>query len=117
PAHNEQKEILRTLWALTAQHRAPDLMVCIPNGCTDNTAELARSVPGVIVLELPKLQHKKSEALNIAWNQYAKDADIVVCLDADTIIPPNAIADWEEEFLTDLASTPLPDISAREAMV
>lgn len=100
PAYNEAGSIEATLKALLAQDRVPDKVVVIPNGCSDNTAEIARRFP-VVVEELPRLEHRKSEALNIAWNLHAKDADIVVCLDADTILPPNAIMDWEKEFLKD----------------
>lgn len=106
PAHNEAESIASTLWALVAQTRAPDLVVCIPNGCNDRTAEIARGIPTITVLELPRLEHKKSEALNIAWGKYAKNADIVICLDADTVLPPNAIADWENEFKPELDREP-----------
>lgn len=100
PAHNEAGSIQATLGALLAQDRLPDVVVVIPNGCSDDTAEIARQFP-VIVEELPRLPHRKSQALNIAWNKYARQADLVICLDADTILPPNAIGDWEKEFVAD----------------
>ncbi|MCW2806010.1 MAG: peptidoglycan-N-acetylglucosamine deacetylase [Propionibacteriaceae bacterium] len=53
------------------------------------------------MLELPRLEHKKSEALNTAWARYGRDADIVICLDADTVMPPNAVKDWEQELIGD----------------
>lgn len=108
PAYNEAGSIADTIRALLAQDRVPDKIVCIPNGCSDNTADIARTFSEVTVLELPKLEHKKSQALNIAWNTYARDADIIICLDADTNLPPNAIGDWEMEFVDD------DDPSARE---
>ena len=106
PAHNEEGSIADTLEALLSQDRIPDCIVVVPNGCKDRTAEIARSVQTqtehtLIVLELPRLEHKKSEALNTAWRLYAEDADIVICLDADTILPPHAIKNWEEEFVAD----------------
>lgn len=102
PAYNEEESIGATIEALFAQTRIPDRIVVIPNGCTDRTAEIARSyieqrLP-LTVMELPKLDHKKSEALNRAWNKYGRDKDIVICLDADTILPPHAVADWEKEM-------------------
>jgi cellulose synthase/poly-beta-1,6-N-acetylglucosamine synthase-like glycosyltransferase len=100
PAHNEAASIADTIEAVLAQDRLPDDVVVIPNGCVDATADIARRY-GVTVLELPRLEHKKSEALNTAWHRYASDADLVVCLDADTVLPPNAIADWSQEFLRD----------------
>ncbi|MGI8457682.1 MAG: polysaccharide deacetylase family protein [Propionibacteriaceae bacterium] len=102
PAYNEEASIAATIEAVLRQERVPDRVVVIPNGCSDQTAEVARSFP-VTVLELPRLEHKKSEALNRAWQLYAQDADVVVCLDADTVLPPNAIGDWEQEFVLDEA--------------
>lgn len=101
PAYNEEESIGATIEALLAQERIADLIVVIPNGCRDETAGVARrySSDTVIVYELPKLEHKKSEALNRAWVKHARQADIVICLDADTILPPNAVGDWEHEFL------------------
>lgn len=104
PAHNEAGSIGNTLAALLDQHRVPDQIVVIPNGCVDATAEICRAFP-VEILDPPRLAHKKSEVLNTAWRRYAKDADIVICLDGDTILPPNAIGDWEREFLRPQATT------------
>lgn len=72
----------------------------IANGCTDATEESARRYP-VEVLSLPQLPHKKPQALNIAWQRYARDADIVICLDADTVLPPHAVAHWMQELQAD----------------
>ncbi|MBT2551558.1 glycosyltransferase family 2 protein [Arthrobacter sp. ISL-5] len=100
PAYNEAGSIGATLDGLMVQSRPADLIVVIPNGCTDSTAWEARKYP-VTVMELPRLEHRKSEALNHAWAQYAYDADVVVCLDADTVLPPNALAAWAREFSAD----------------
>lgn len=97
PAYNEQESIGMVLEALLSQTRVPDLIVAIPNGCSDDTAEVARAYP-VTIMELPRLAHRKSEALNRAWEAYAKDADVVICLDADTVLPPNAVEDWGREM-------------------
>jgi len=100
PAHNEERDLPATLQALQAQERPADLVVVIPNGCTDATEQVARRYP-FTVLALPALPHRKSQALNMAWERYAQDADVVVCLDADTVLPPNALADWEQELAAD----------------
>lgn len=105
PAYNEEESIGATIEALLAQDRIPDQIVVIPNGCTDKTAEIAQSYRRhrrpLTVFELPKLEHKKSEALNRAWDEYAREADVVICLDADTVLPPNAVGDWEREMEAD----------------
>jgi poly-beta-1,6-N-acetyl-D-glucosamine synthase len=100
PAHNEEESLGATIEALLAQDRPADEVVVIPNGCTDGTADVARRYP-VTVVELPRLEHRKSEALNRAWARYARDSDMVICLDADTVLPPTAIGDWERELAGD----------------
>lgn len=112
PAYNEAEGIATTIEALLRQERVPDTIVVIPNGCSDDTAEIARGF-NVTVLELPQLEHKKSQALNIAWSLHAKDADIVICLDADTVLPPNAVKDWEEEFTDEPKVLPSPKLRTR----
>lgn len=97
PAYNEASSIGATIEAVLKQTRPADRVVVIPNGCTDNTADIARAYP-VTVMELPKLAHRKSEALNTAWAKYGQNADIIICLDADTILPPHAFQDWEAEM-------------------
>jgi len=105
PAYNEEGSIGATIEALLAQTRVPDRIVVIPNGCTDKTAEIARSYQeqsdALIVFELSKLEHKKSEALNRAWNAYGRDADVILSIDGDTCLPDNAVADWEKELASD----------------
>lgn len=98
PAYNEEGSISATIESVLAQTRVPDVIVVVPNGCSDDTAEIARQFP-VTVMELPRLEHKKSEALNLAWSEYGVDADLVISMDADTVFPSNAVADWEGEFL------------------
>ncbi|XAS68258.1 glycosyltransferase [Micrococcaceae bacterium Sec5.7] len=97
PAYNEESSIGATLEGLMLQTRPARQIVVIPNGCTDETAQQAGKYP-VTVMELPRLEHRKSEALNRAWAKYAFDADVVICLDADTVLPPNAIEAWAKEF-------------------
>ena len=100
PAYNEEASIAATIRAMLQQERVPDEIVVIPNGSSDGTAEVARQFP-ITVLELPRLAHKKSEALNTAWREYGQSADLIICLDADTVMPPNAVRDWVAEFEAD----------------
>ncbi len=102
PAYNESSSIGATIEALLVQTRPLDAIIIIPNGCSDDTAEVARSYASesdsLVVYELPKLEHKKSQALNMAWNKYARDADVVVSIDADTIFDVDAVEFWENDF-------------------
>lgn len=99
PAHNEAGSIGATVQALLNQVRVPDKIVVLPDNCSDNTAAIAKSL-GVRVMETVGNKHKKSGALNYGWRETCQDAEIVICLDADTILPPNAIGDWEKEMET-----------------
>lgn len=101
PAHNEQSSIASTIEALLAQSRVPDQIVILADNCTDNTLSIAQRYPSVTAVATKNNAHKKSGALNYGWRTYAQDADIVICLDADTILPSNAIGDWEQEMIQD----------------
>jgi GT2 family glycosyltransferase len=87
PANNEAAVIKRTLAPLS--RAAVDgyielIVVC--NGCTDDTADIARSVPGVTVVELE--QGSKPAALNAGdseaslWPRLYLDADIQISAEA-----------------------------------
>jgi len=105
PAHNEQDSILETVKAVYNQDRRPDQIVVVSDNSTDETYRRAKSLcfgrPEITVVQTENNTHKKPGALNWAWNTFCQDADLVVTLDADTILPPNAVGDWEQEFLAD----------------
>jgi poly-beta-1,6-N-acetyl-D-glucosamine synthase len=94
PAYNEEESIERTLRAACNQDYAPDAIVVMANNCKDDTAEVARSVPGVTVVEMPDEPHKKAGALNKMYHRYREDTDFFVCIDADTILPPDSVRLW-----------------------
>lgn len=98
PAHNEASSIAATVEALLSQSRVPDKIVVIADNCSDSTFDIAAGYP-ITVVRTKDNKHKKSGALNYAWNSHCSDADIVICLDADTILPANAIGDWESEMV------------------
>lgn len=97
PAHNEESSIGPTIAALLAQKRIPDKIVVICDNCTDRTEEVARKYP-VTVFPATGNRHRKSGALNMAWCRFARDAFMVVTIDADTVMPPNAVSDWLAEM-------------------
>lgn len=88
PAHDEAAVIGRTLapiagWAQTVGVE----IVVVCNGCTDATGEVARSFPGVRVLELP--ESSKPAALNAG--DEAVRAYPRMYLDADVRLEPAAV--------------------------
>jgi cellulose synthase/poly-beta-1,6-N-acetylglucosamine synthase-like glycosyltransferase len=107
PAHQEEASIFSTVSALLCQERVPDRIVVVADNCTDATVARTREVvenhpgaPLVIVRTVDNAQ-RKSGALNWAWHTFCRHADLLITLDADTVLPPNAVADWEAEFLDD----------------
>lgn len=81
PAHNEEAVLGRTLAPLAPYVEAERIeVVVVCNSCTDSTARVARSFPGVRVLEIPEAS--KVAALNEAeqiaenWPRLYLDADI-----------------------------------------
>ena len=106
PAHNEATNLMATIEGLLEQERVPDWIVVLENGSTDDTFAIASTYANdrrgrVRAVTLGRLEHRKSEALNLGWRSWCQTADLVICLDADTVLPPNAIADWESEFRAD----------------
>jgi cellulose synthase/poly-beta-1,6-N-acetylglucosamine synthase-like glycosyltransferase len=97
-AHNEELSIVPTLRSLAAQLRKPDRIVVAADNCTDATVALAKSIKGVTVFETVDNSARKPGALNQAWHRYCNNAELVVCIDADTILEPTALGDWEAEF-------------------
>jgi hypothetical protein len=84
PAHNEERVIARTLDRLAVGVSRGDLeVVVVCNGCTDRTAEVARTAaPWARVLEVPK--PSKAEAVrvgNVAGTVFPRvhlDADVAI---------------------------------------
>lgn len=89
PAHNEAATVRRTLGALSTGAPAGELdIVLVANGCTDRTAELARSVgPHIRVLEIA--QPSKVEAVRVG-NDAARGFPRVH-LDADIELSGSAV--------------------------
>jgi cellulose synthase/poly-beta-1,6-N-acetylglucosamine synthase-like glycosyltransferase len=101
PAHNEEEGIAATVEGLLAQD-VPEWLrisevVVVANNCTDRTAEIAGRYP-VTVLEMERNPDKKAGALNHGWRETARDADLVLTMDADTILQPDTVAAMADEL-------------------
>lgn len=93
PAHNEAIYLPRTLEALKAQDYPWFETVVVANGCTDATPEAARGLCDRLIV----LSQKN---LGVARNLGARMArgEILVFLDADTLLEPHTLRCIAEEF-------------------
>ena len=83
PAHQEETTIGRCLSSLLMQAEPAEFHVIVAaNGCTDNTAEVARTFPGVEVIELA--EGSKIGAVNAARERASQGPHIY--LDGDLAI-------------------------------
>lgn len=79
PAYNEEKNIRKVLTTLT-QGCALYEVICINDGSTDKTSEIAKSIKNVEVIELPKNYGK---AYAVMQGALKAQGDILLFADAD----------------------------------
>ena len=93
-AHNEERFIAACLYSLLAQSRIPDEIIVINNASSDRTAEVARAVPHVRVIDEP------CKGLVIARERARREArgDVLVYLDADCRAPISWLARIASRF-------------------
>ena len=95
PAHDEEGVIATTVASLRALDYPADRfrVIVVADNCTDRTAEIARR-GGVRVIERqdPTLRGK-GYALKLAFDTCVQEgvADVVVVVDADTVVSPNLL--------------------------
>jgi glycosyltransferase involved in cell wall biosynthesis len=90
PSHNEQERIATFLQAFQPEVEAGRYRVIIvANGCSDNTAEIARGFPGVVVYETDVAS--QLEGYN-AGDDLADDIYPRFYCDADVVMSPKEIA-------------------------
>ncbi|HVH67335.1 MAG TPA: glycosyltransferase [Gemmatimonadales bacterium] len=92
PAYNEEKVIVRTVESLLAQGYAGLEIIVVDDGSPDGTSQVVtaafRGNPAVRVVS--KVNGGKASALNVGVAQAT--GEIVVAVDADTVLAPGAIA-------------------------
>jgi glycosyltransferase involved in cell wall biosynthesis len=100
-AYNEARLLAGCLHSLRAQTRIPDDIIVINNASTDDTADVARSVPGVRVIDEPV----KGLVVARETARRASHTDILAYVDADCRAPIT----WLERVLRrfDVAEPPV----------
>jgi glycosyltransferase involved in cell wall biosynthesis len=86
PAHNEEELLPSTLEALRRQNYPTFETIVVTNGCTDRTAEVVRG-------KCDQLIELEERGLGPARNTGGAQArgELLIFLDADTILEPNAL--------------------------
>lgn len=88
PAHNEEDSLPATLRSIAAQSMPPEEIIIVDDGSTDRTGEVAAAF-GVTVLRPPRNLGSKAKAQNYALPHC--DTDLVLAVDADTVLAPDYI--------------------------
>lgn len=88
PAHNEEKGLPATLDSLLVQTVPADEIIVVDDGSADRTGQVARSY-GVTVLRPPANTGSKARAQNYALPRCR--TDLVLAVDADTVLAPDYI--------------------------
>ncbi|MCB5906643.1 glycosyltransferase family 2 protein [Streptomyces pinistramenti] len=88
PAHNEEEGLPATLESLARQTAPPDRVLVVDDASTDRTGEVAAS-HGVTVLRPPQNLGSKAKAQNFALPHCT--TDLVLAVDADTVLAPDYI--------------------------
>jgi glycosyltransferase involved in cell wall biosynthesis len=93
PAHNEEDYLGATLEALNRQDYPACEIVVVANGCTDRTAQVAQD-------KCHRLATLEEKGLGVSRNLGARLAtgELLIFLDADTILEPNALRIIGEQF-------------------
>ncbi|GAA3960435.1 hypothetical protein GCM10023085_48670 [Actinomadura viridis] len=95
PAHNEEHGLPATLRSLLAQTEPAHQIIVVDDGSADRTGEVARSY-GATVLRPPRNLGSKAKAQNHALPHC--DGELVLAVDADTVLAPDYIEKLRPAF-------------------
>jgi glycosyltransferase involved in cell wall biosynthesis len=92
PAHNEALGLAQTIRSIQPQLTAQDRLVVVADNCTDNTADIARSLGAVALERFNEVDRGKGFALDHGM-QFFKDnpPEVVIIIDADCEISKDLI--------------------------
>jgi len=105
PAHDEAASIGATLDSLAAQDPAPDRIIVVADNCTDGTAAIAEAHGAEVFITVDNTG-KKAGALNQALRGVLVglgDNDVVMCMDADTVLDDGFLEAGIQRFTSDRA--------------
>jgi len=92
PAHDEEPGIGATISSLLPQLTREDRLLVVADNCADGTAEAARRAGATVIERYDPERRGKGYALAYGIDYLRDDPpDVVVLLDADTQVDPNAL--------------------------
>lgn len=101
PAHNEENYLRQTLHSLKNQAFQDFEVVVVTNGCTDKTEEIIKKRTG------SRLKHISLSSANVSrarnYGASKAEGEILVFLDADTLLEPEALQQIKNEFTSEHA--------------
>ena len=103
PAYNEESTVAKVLEVLVTVPEI-DEVILVNDGSTDRTSEIAASIPGVRVIDLPE---NRGKAYAMLKGARSTDAEVLVYFDADLIglKPEHVIALLEPVLKQEVAMT------------
>jgi cellulose synthase/poly-beta-1,6-N-acetylglucosamine synthase-like glycosyltransferase len=93
PAHNDAAVLRECLDAVMRQTLPVDEIVVVADSCTDDTADVAAAY-GAIVVETQQGAKAASQDVGLPY----VTGDILVCLDADTVIDDDVVENFVDEL-------------------
>ena len=95
PAYNEAGFVGDTIHSLLTQTVPPDQIILVDDGSTDDTGDVGRRA-GITVIRPPRNTGSKAGAQNFAlpWVR----TELVMAIDADTTLDPNAVETLMQSF-------------------
>jgi cellulose synthase/poly-beta-1,6-N-acetylglucosamine synthase-like glycosyltransferase len=102
PAHNEESEIAQTVASLLAVDYPKDRcrVFVVADNCTDGTAARAAAAGAQVLVRTDTERRGKGHALAFAFARMLADAvaDVIVVVDADTLVSPNLLRAFAARF-------------------
>ena len=102
PAHNEERDIGKTLQSVLDQYIPADRIIVALDNCTDGTEKEVKKYPGIRYFPTINNSAKKAGALNQAIRfmlEHIGEPEYVLQMDADTLLDPGAAVAGVDELI------------------
>ncbi len=100
---NEEAMLGRTLEAIAAQSERSFEVILVDSGSTDRTLEIARTFPGIRIIQIPKAEFTYGRALNVGIAACSPGVEYAVLLSAHAV---PCHGNWLESLLSPMDKNP-----------